>query len=528
MSGPGSAARVSGPLGMLEHRAPWVAALVALVAALLTMTSDPIGVFNDDGIYLLTAKALAEGQGYVYPHLPGTPPAIHYPPMWPALLAFAWRLAPEFPANIGWFKLINPVILAAASGVGVVFAQRVFGLRWWVALGGVLAATVTVPVLLLTNLLLSEPLFLLWLLPTLWVAERMVREGGVRTAALAAVLVAGLVLVRTLGGVVLVSGAMLLVWERRWRELAVFAGLTVLLLLPWQLFVWRATPGFPDELRGSYGPYLEWVVNGYREDGFPFFRQVVRTNLAATWGMVGTFVSPLAGGVVRHLLALLAVLGLCIGLLTLAPRGRAPVTALAMVGYLGVVVAWPFWVDRFYWVMWPLLVPIALAGAAALIARVRTTGRPRLAHGVVVAVAVLALGHEAYNVRGLARGWASSASATTTMSAVLLVRHVNGDPSLEGRLLATELAPMVALYTGLQVVPVEILTPQEHVRDKSSAERTAELERIHRRYHPEAYVMLQTGPFHAALREANLDRARALIDVSPEGALVRIIKVQVP
>lgn len=512
----------------LARRAPWVAAIVALLAALVTMTSDPIGVFNDDGIYLLTAKALAEGQGYVYPHLPGTPPAIHYPPMWPALLAGAWRIAPAFPANIGWLKLINPVILAAATGLGVVFAQRVLGLRWWVAFGGVVLATLTVPVLLLTNLLLSEPLFILWLLPTLWIAERMVREGGVRTAAVAAALVAGLVLVRTLGGVVLVSGALLLAWERRWRELAVFTGLTVLLLLPWQLFVWRATPGFPDELRGSYGPYLEWVVDGYRADGLPFLLEVLSKNVAATWEMVGTFTSPLVAGPVRHLVAALATLSLLVGFLALAPRGRAPVTVLAVTGYLGVVVAWPFWVDRFYWVLWPLLVPIALVGISTLVAQARASGRPRMAQAVIAVTALLAVGHETYNGRGLALGWESKASADLTVAGLRVLRHVNGDPSLEGRLLASELAPMVALYSGLQVLPVEILTPQEHVRDKSLAERAEELERIHRRYHPQVYVMLLDGPYFAALQGARLDSVRALIDVSPEGARVRTIKVQVP
>ena len=528
MSGAAADRPAAGPLATLERRAPWVAAVVALLAALVTMTSDPIGVFNDDGIYLLTARALAEGQGYVYPHLPGTPPAIHYPPMWPALLALAWKAAPAFPANIGWLKLINPLLLAVASALGVRFAREVLGLRWWVALGAVLAATVTVPVLLLTNLLLSEPLFLLWLLPTLWVAERMVRDGGVRMALVAASLVAGLVLVRTLGGVVLVAGLFLLARERRWRELAAFGGLSLLLLLPWQLFVWNATPGFPDELRGSYGPYLEWVIDGYRASGWPFFGEVLAKNLAATWGMVGTFVSPLWSGAVRHLLAALAVLGLGAGLLALAPRGRAPVTALALAGYLGVVIAWPFWVDRFYWVLWPLLVPVALAGAVTLVARLRDAGHRRTAHAIVAVVVGLAAGHETYNARGLALGWESKASAEMTLAGNRILRHVNGDPSLQGQLLAAELAPMVALYSGLQVLPVEILTPQEHVRDKTPAERAEELERIHRRYHPQVYVMLLDGPYFAALQEAHLDSVRALVDVSPEGARVRTIKVQVP
>jgi hypothetical protein len=175
-----------------------------------------------------------------------------------------------------------------------------------------------------------------------------------------------------------------------------------------------------------------------------------------------------------------------------------------------------------------LLVLIVLAGVATLVARSRIGGRVHAANAVLAATALLALGHGTYNARGLARGWESKASADMTVAGLRVLRHVNGDPSLEGKLIAAELAPMVALYSGLQVLPVEILTPQEHVREKSLAERAEELERIHRRYHPQVYVMLLDGPFFAALHETHLDSVRAIIDVSPEGARVRTLKVQVP
>ena len=512
----------------LERRAPWVAAILTLVAAILTTTSDPIGVFNDDGLYLLTAKALAEGQGYVYPHLPGTPPAIHYPPVWPLLLAAVWKVAPAFPASVGWFKLINPVVIAAAAGASVHFGQRQLGLRWWVALGGVAAATLSVPVLLLTNLLLSEPLFLLLLLPTLLVTERLVRDGGVARALFAAVLVALLVLVRTLGGVVLIAGVLLLLRERRWRETLVFAVVTVVLLVPWQRFVWAASPAFPDELRGSYGPYLEWVIDGYRTGGVPFFREVLATNVAATWTMLGIFMSPLVEGPLRQLSAALATLVFVFGLLALAARERAPVTALAFVGYLVAVLSWPFWVDRFYWVMWPLVLLVALAGAATIVQALRVRGRAHLAGAVLAVVTVLAIGHETYNARGLARGWERSASREMTGAGIRLVRQVNDDPSLDGKLIAAELAPMLALYTGLQVLPVEILTTKEHVKDKTPGERVDELERIDRRFQPDAYVVMQAGPYYPALRAVRFDGARTLVDVSPPGDPVRTLRIQRP
>lgn len=512
----------------LERRAPWAAALVALVAGLLTMTSDPIGVFNDDGIYLLTAKALASGQGYVYPHLPGTPPAIHYPPVWPLLLAAVWKLAPAFPASIVWFKLLNPVITSLAAAGTTVLGRRLLGLPWWVAFLGAVAGTLSVPVLLLTNLLLSEPLFLLLLLPTLWLTERAVRDGGVRLALGAAALVALLVLVRTLGGVVLVAGTLLFAWERRWKEGAVFAVVVVALLLPWQLFVWRAIPDFPPELLGSYGPYLDWVATGYREGGLPFLRQVVAKNLDATWVMLGIFTSPLWDGAARHVAASLGTGLFAVGLVALARRGRAPVTSLALVGYLVAVIAWPFWVDRFLWVMWPLLVLITLVGADALVRGARAAGRRQWAQGVLAATALLALGHTTYNSRGLTRGWQASASHQMTGAGIRLIRAVNDDRSLDGQLIAAELAPMLALYTGNPVLPVEILTPREHVVDKAPAEHVAELERIDRRFHPTAYVVMHAGPFYSALQAATLDGGRTLVDVSPPGVPVRTLKVQVP
>ena len=517
-----------GALRALEHRAPWVAAILALIAAIATMTSDPIGVFNDDGLYLLTAKALAEGQGYVYPQLPGTPPAIHYPPVWPLLLAAVWKVAPAFPASVGWFKLINPLVIALAAALGVRFGRRQLGLPWWVALGGVVAATLTVPVLLLTNLLLSEPLFLLLLLPTLVVTERLVREGGIGSALLAALLVAVLVLVRTLGGVLLVAGVLLLLRERRWRETVVFAVVTVVLLTPWQRFVWAASPTFPDELRGSYGPYLEWVIDGYKSGGVAFYWEVLVTNVTATWVMLGVFMSPVVEGPLRHLSAALATLVFVAGLVALAARDRAPVTALAVSGYLAAVLSWPFWVDRFFWVLWPLVLLVALAGAHTMVAALRSRGRVRLAGGVLAVATVLAIGHEAYNARGLARGWERSASREMTGAGIRLVRQVNDDRSLDGKLIAAELAPMVALYTGLQVLPVEILTPKEHVTDKTPAERIDELERIDRRFRPDAYLVMQAGPYFRALRAARFDSARTLVDDAPPTDPVRTLRIQYP
>ena len=59
-----------------------------------------VGLFHDDGIYAVLAKALSKGMGYRLISLPSAPFQIKYPVIYPYLLSWAWWLNPSFPANI--------------------------------------------------------------------------------------------------------------------------------------------------------------------------------------------------------------------------------------------------------------------------------------------------------------------------------------------------------------------------------------------------------------------------------------------
>lgn len=509
-----------------ERRAAWIAAACALAGGLLTMTAHPVGVFYDDAIYLLTAKALAEGQGYVYAFLPGSPPAIHYPPLWPGILAVAWKLTPEFPANIPWLNLINPFLVAAAAAGTVVFGRRALGLPTWLAFFVAVLSTVAVPVLVLTNVLLSEPLFLALLFPTLFVTERFAKEGGVRWAVAAAAMAALIVLGRTIAGVVVIATVMVLLLDKRWRDVVVYMLVVAVLLAPWQYFVWKASPGFPDELRGSYGPYLEWVMDGYRDGGFQFFRDVVGKNTEAAWRMFSIFVSPLVRGGVRAVLTAGTLALMLAGLVLMWWRRDLRVTALALMGYVAVVLMWPFQVERFVWAMWPLFLLLVAGASHWLVTGLRTEGRPRVALAVLVLAMVLGTGNVIYNARGLSRGWASSAAGEMSDRALILVRYINADARLHGKVVATEVAPMVALYTGQTVVPVEMLTTQEHITPKTPEETIETMQRIDRSFSPDAYVLLPGGAHARALMAATLDSSRRLQDVAPPGVPVTAFLVK--
>ena len=98
---------------------PWMmtllvgAAVLAVGAALVD--GLPVGVTNDDGMYVILAKSLATGHGYRWLNLPGTPAATHFPPGYPAVLALIWLLAPSFSANVILFKLANASFMAVAA-----------------------------------------------------------------------------------------------------------------------------------------------------------------------------------------------------------------------------------------------------------------------------------------------------------------------------------------------------------------------------------------------------------------------------
>src|SRR5215469_1515837 len=69
--------------------------------------SNFFGMMEDDSLYLSSARAIAQGHGYVMASVPGTPPGTKYPILYPWLLSWVWRLNPEFPGNLSWAVGLN-------------------------------------------------------------------------------------------------------------------------------------------------------------------------------------------------------------------------------------------------------------------------------------------------------------------------------------------------------------------------------------------------------------------------------------
>jgi hypothetical protein len=83
-----------------------VCALFAVAVAAIHPT-EFFGLSEDDSIYLSSARALANGHGYVLESVPGSPPATKYPIFYSWLLSRVWRWQPGFPANLNLALRLN-------------------------------------------------------------------------------------------------------------------------------------------------------------------------------------------------------------------------------------------------------------------------------------------------------------------------------------------------------------------------------------------------------------------------------------
>src|SRR5215831_10274036 len=109
------------PEGLKVHVSPKPTVIV-LGATLLcagaiylsAITLRSFGFYHDDGIYVVTAKALATGRGYRIISLPWEPAETKYPPLYAFTISLVWRLKPSFPGNLPWMMSLSALASVAS------------------------------------------------------------------------------------------------------------------------------------------------------------------------------------------------------------------------------------------------------------------------------------------------------------------------------------------------------------------------------------------------------------------------------
>lgn len=454
----------------LGRREGVLVAVCAAAAGALALNRYLVGVFYDDGLYAGLAAAVASGGGYVHPHLPGTPAAIHYPPVYPVVLAPLYAaFSRETAGLLG--KILNLVFGAAAAGVIAAHATRIrlLGQRapGWLAAVTVAAAAVAVPVLTTQSVLFAEPLFALLLALTVFCADRATEGPPPRWAIAAGCFAALTILTRTIG-VAAGFGAVVFIGLRTWRDRPAHfkhllgAGVpAAAAAIAW--FSWTLTHrgGIDPALAINYGSYGEVLKQTGLGALGGAIADLPRPLLAITLGWLPGVAGPafglLAGGI--------ALFGMWIA-------ARRSTIGLALAGYIAILAIWPFPPDRFLWAVLPWIALVFAAGAAELMAR-------RWARIPVAVVSLAAvIGYGIYQVDGLQRRtWRLQAEAISA-NFTELAEGLRELP--DTAVVAVDNESLVWLYTGRPAVPLFLYGyAGGALTYPSSAEHRAYLERQH-------------------------------------------------
>ncbi|MDX1578034.1 MAG: hypothetical protein R3266_06100 [Gemmatimonadota bacterium] len=224
--------------------------------AAAAMQPSVAGHFHDDGIYLATAKSIADGEGYRHASLPTTPVQTKYPPLYSTVMAGVWKIFPEHPANIVPLKATSALFLAV-----IVLLAGALGTR---LLGG------TVPpiafafltgasplVFSLTDYTMTELPFLALCLGAFLAARRdRAGEGRPTGNAIALGSICGLAfLVRQAAVPLIAAGVVVLAARRRWRSVPAFLGSAALFAVPWLWFKLAYADPDPNPLLAYYTTY---------------------------------------------------------------------------------------------------------------------------------------------------------------------------------------------------------------------------------------------------------------------------------
>ena len=210
------------------------------------------GFSHDDTLYFSSAKAIAEGHGYILPSVPGTPSATKYPILYPWILSWVWRFNPSFPANISSAVALNLVFGVTYLLAAFAFLRRLPGFSDAVALLLTAVCALHPRVLFLSANLMADIPFAALALGACVVAARVNEKEAKSSATVWCGILAGLsILIRAMG-IPIAAGLLLAIGLRSgWRKASVFAACVVPFV---GALLWRSmflTPQMPPAAANS-------------------------------------------------------------------------------------------------------------------------------------------------------------------------------------------------------------------------------------------------------------------------------------
>lgn len=374
----------------LVAEAAAVAAAVAAGHYLFRWTGAFLfGAFDDDGVYVVLGKAIAQGLGYRSIHLVAAPLQVRFPPGLPLLLAVPWSLGGSLQAVRVVVGVMQPIVTGGAAGLIWAFGRRHLNLGAPALAVCAVSPLLLEPTIQLFNLPLSEPYFVLGWIAALMLGQRLIESPASPRTSVSRGLGTGLALAATAltrtAGLALIPGILLaLALHRRRAAVAACALGSLAPLGAWwalrQTWIGHETlSSLPDDLG-----YWRWL--GF--DGGPLavagygIRAVIPHTLAYAH-MLASFLW--AGNALGYLVVAAAAGMAGFACFRLWKTQAALVLTVLFAAVLTVL--WPYGQDR---LLLPLLPFFGLLAASTADAAMRHAP-PRLSTPVFVALGVVAL-----------------------------------------------------------------------------------------------------------------------------------------
>jgi hypothetical protein len=207
--------------------------------------AEAFGLFHDDGVYLVTAKSLAEHGTYSIESLPTPILQTKYPILYPLILALLLKINPNIPANL-WLLKLSSLIFAIAWFYLIYrfISQRYSRVLAYIALAFIMASPW---ILYMSASLLPDLLFSALCLGCAMVLDKSRHHiPRYREILIAALLAGAAFLVNAKGITIIIAAILFLVIQRKWKQLILFGCVVAVTCLPW--LVWQSiipAPGDP-------------------------------------------------------------------------------------------------------------------------------------------------------------------------------------------------------------------------------------------------------------------------------------------
>ena len=285
----------------------WAEAVVVVIVLLLwaPRLSGPIDLRWDAGVYYVLGKSLAMGHGYRILSEPGSPEALQYPPLLPAVVALYQRaLGSMDPAIVAPWLRVSYATLFLAYALAVLALGRRY-LRTGFAVTAVVLSLLQVNAIFLSDLLFTELPFALVSVVFVLVAadSRVAASRQWIRETVSFVLAAVGFFLRTAGIALLVAWVIEALGRRHWRLALTRGVLSVLPVLAWETHITRVREGY-EYAHPAYeyqrAPYQFYNVSYAESVGLTNFSQrapqPVRTWARSLAGHFTTNLAPLAMG----------------------------------------------------------------------------------------------------------------------------------------------------------------------------------------------------------------------------------------